>query len=386
MQQHYFKEFGKEQFNKEANYQAILSKVKEEKKMKSVKLGKVAAVIVGIALLCIGSTQIYAGIKWNIEYKEYENRKVAYGSASVREAVEGGYNENIEMDYINQDGIGVKLDSLMITDDYFQMEINIKVPEEIEINTESLSYGFAVYDENNNIYGVTERLKGSKEYQNYCKKLYQELGVKIPEKGIYDIMLSQTLKTGVIEAQRGNIILKTTMNSRDGFPKSKKIYIRIFDIGYYMMEVDKEKHKIVATEDFPLSDAEWKMEVEVPEKFYEREELQLDLSEKINGVEIEKFEATDTNITLIAKVEGLMELIEAGKDMDSTEFGKKMNESIYITDEQGNIYLARDFGTAGGGRDRFGMYFEINKNNLDKKFFLNVTIKGEKYCSEIVTK
>lgn len=378
-----FKNFCIQKFNKEDNYNAILKKVEEEgimKEKKNLKILKIAAVFIFVITLGLATPQLYGKIKWNIEYKEYEQRETIYGSASIKEAIESGYGENVQMDYIHQDQIGIKLNSLMITDDYFEMETDLKLPEDIEINTDTLSYGLAIYDENNNIYAVVERIHtADKKIYNYNKKLYKELEINSDT-----VPLVSSCVTGISSAEKGNIIMKTTMTSTKGFPKSKKLYIRIFDIGYNMIEVDKQIGKIISSEDFQISNAEWKIEIDVPKKFYERKEVNLEIQENINGLEIEKFEATETRLTLIAKIEGLKEFVFEGKDMDSSEFTKQLNEKIYITDENGNKYYQTNLGTT--GNDNFKMFFEVNKNKLNKKLFLNVNINEQLFTTPIIIK
>ncbi len=47
----------------------------------------------------------------------------------------------------------------------------------------------------------------------------------------------------------------------------------IFDIGYSLADytdVDGIEFKINNPEDFPLSDSEWQFEIDVPEKFYNK--------------------------------------------------------------------------------------------------------------------
>ena len=60
--------------------------------------------------------------------------------------------------YIYKNDIGIKIDTLILTNDYFKINVNFKLPEDIELNTQTFRYGFAVYDENGNIYGIQERM------------------------------------------------------------------------------------------------------------------------------------------------------------------------------------------------------------------------------------
>ena len=60
--------------------------------------------------------------------------------------------------------ISAKIESLLITDEYFEANVHFKFPEDMELNSKTFSYGFAVYDENKNIYIVSTRIHpGSNE-------------------------------------------------------------------------------------------------------------------------------------------------------------------------------------------------------------------------------
>ena len=217
-----FKEYTKEQFSKEKNYNAILQKVKGSGVMKKKKILSIAAVLLVVVIVGAMAPNIYANIKWNIEFKEYQNRKVDYGLASINTAVDE-YETNIDMDYIYQDEIGVKLEGMLITDDFFKMNIGIKLPEEMEVETDTFSYGYAVYDENNNIYGVFERLKMGKESAlTYWKKLYKELGVKYDKKDVFSIQYQDSCQgASVTTSEKGYLSTTASMTSNRGFPKSK---------------------------------------------------------------------------------------------------------------------------------------------------------------------
>ena len=152
-------------FTKEENVPEQLTKTiqktmnkKEKPKNKNIyyTIRNVAVAMVVVTLLGLATPNIYAQIKWNIEYKEFENRPVEYGMASIKQAMENGYEKNIDMEYVYHDNIGIKLSSIMITDDFFSMDVDFIFPKETIINTETFSYGYAVYDESKNVYGVRE--------------------------------------------------------------------------------------------------------------------------------------------------------------------------------------------------------------------------------------
>lgn len=54
------------------------------------------------------------------------------------------------------------------------------------------------------------------------------------------------------------------MNAKDKYPQSKKIYIKIVDLGYF--NASKEENGKREVENFNLSDAKWLFEFDIPEE------------------------------------------------------------------------------------------------------------------------
>ena len=382
-----YEEFAKEKFSKEKNYNAIISKVKGGTAMKKNKMKiilNIAAIFIFAIIVFSITPVIYAKIQWNIEFKEYQNREYEIVSGTFKEAKESGYNEEIEMDYITQDGISAKVDTLMITDDYFETKINFKFPNDMELNSETFSYGIAVYDEEKNIYGVFTRMNmGSVEKKDtYTPYMYEEIGAKYNKNDIYDIQLNDSSTIQNVSAENKNIISKFIMTSNKGFPKSKKIYIRVFDLGYYMSDLNQTNAQEYLFEDFVLSDAEWIFEIDVPEKFYERQEVELELKEDLPELKIEEITVNEIGLVIKAKRDGLGNIIKLGTT-SIEEWSKFKDELINITDEAGNVYYG-DVGGIAQGSDWFKMRYDINKNMLDKKLFLNIKIDEQQHSIELV--
>lgn len=378
--------FSQEEKVPEGFEKAMRNALKGGVSMEKKKNKKWVKLLGAVAMVCIvGLTvpSINAKIKWNIEYKEFENREVAYTFGTVKEAIDNGYEENIAMEYVYQDGIGVKIDSLMITDDFFSMDVNFKFDENMEINTETFAFGCAVYDDEKNVYAISERIKPNQKVLNYHKKFYKEENITYDKNDIYKMHLADSFGQGIRKSTKENIIAHTTMTSSVGFPKSKKLYIRIFDIGYVMRDVDMETRKINAEEDFVISNADWKLEIEVPEKFYERETISYHLAEEIEGLELNKLEVSDTGTNMNIKMDGLIDMIMAGKDMAAEEFTNARHETLSLSDEKGNFYYAdKKMGTDGKGG--INASFEIGKNNLPEKLYLNIKMHNQKYTIELI--
>lgn len=393
MKNRLYEEFAKEKFDKEKNYNAIISKVKEGNTMKNkttkYKILNIAAIFIVAIIVASLTPSIYAKIQWNIQFKEYQNREYETGSGTIKEAEESGYSQDIDMEYITQDGISVKVDSLMITDDYFKANINFKFAEGIEVNSKTFDFGVAVYDEQKNVYGVSTRmhLGTNEKYDYYTINMYKEIGVEYNKKDVYAIQLSDEKQGGIVsvDEENRNIISKVEMKSSKGFPKSKKLYIRVFDLGYFMANIDRNNSKNNVVESFTISDAEWDFEIDVPDKFYERQTAELKLKEDIPGVEIEKIAVSEVGLLIRAKIEGLNDIVFSGKDMTSEEWQKVRNETINITDGEGNIYYENSMGTL-QEKDWFGLSYSINKNTLEKRLFFNVKVNGKQYSSELIEK
>ena len=394
MKNRHYEEFEKDKFDKEKNYNAIISKIKEGSPMKKNKSTKykilnIAAIFIVTIIIASLVPSIYAKIQWNIQFKEYQNREYETGSGTIKEAEESGYGQKVDMEYITQDGISVKVDSIMITDDYFKANINFKFAEGIEVNSNTFAFGIAVYDEQKNVYGVSTRMHiGTNEkYDYYTINMYKEIGIEYNKKDVYGIQLSDEKQGGIVsvDEENRNIISKVEMKSSKGFPKSKKLYIRVFDLGYFMANIDRNNPKNNVTESFTISNAEWHFEIDVPDKFYERQTTELKLKEAIPRVEIEKMAVSEVGLVIRAKIEGLNDIVFSGKDMTSEEWQKVRNETINITDGEGNIYYENSMGTL-QEKDWFALNYSINKNTLEKRLFFNVKVNGKQYSSELIKK
>lgn len=381
------KEIFKEEEGVPQHFTNAIKTAFERKEIRRKKQGKkwikIAAVVLAVGIIGIATPTIQAKIKWQVEYKEYENRRVGSFSTAVKEAIDLGYEENITMDYVYQDGIGIKINSLMITNDYYKMLVDIQLKDTTEINTDTFSYGYAVYDENKNIYGICEPIESDKKY-SYSKKFYQQEGIKYNKKDIYSIQLNDQMSTRMEYCKDKRMIMQNDMHSTKGFPKSKKIYVRIFDLQYTMYEFEEGSRKLKEKEIFPLSDAEWVISIDVPEKFYERETFQYKLAKEIPGVSLTKFEITDTGCILKAKIEDFIEeVLMKGRDMSGEDFQQTINDTIYLVDGNGKKYDYYDTLRTNeeGGVD---IGFSITKHSAPEKLYLHVKIQDKEYQEELI--
>lgn len=383
MKNQVFKDYTNDVYNKEKNYETILSKFEEVEKMKIVnqkrKLNKVA-MFIGIVIVGVISSQVYAKISWNIEFNEYQNRQFETGTGIIKD----DYTQEVSMDYIEQSGIKAKVDSLVITDDHFGATIDFEFDENIEINSQTFRYGVAVYDDNKNVYGIYSRIHSNEKYDKYPKYIYEDIGVKYNKKDIYAVQLQNACGFNNIEATGRQIKTEFTMESTKGFPRSNKVYIRVFDLGFDMYDFS-DKENIIG-EEFTVSDKEWIFEIDVPQKFYERLTTNLELKENIEGVNLTKLTVTETGMVITGIIDGVNDIISQGKDMSSSQWVEMQNNLLYITDGNGNRYNNIGFGTYTEGKDSVHIKFDVTKKVFeDSGLYLNYTDKnGKLYTVELV--
>lgn len=316
--------------------------------------------ILSVITILLGTTSvIYARRNWQKEYQEYLNRNIQTAIASSSWDKINGEIENLNMGYIYQDGIGIKIDSLLITDYTCQIDFDFKMTGEQKEN-KAFKFGFAIYDEQKNIYNVSERIKltGSKTLKNYEKKLCQELNVKYNPK---EYNMPKQFATGVslnpISINDEKTTLRLELNAKENLPKSKKLYIRVFDVGYSLADfsdIDGTEFKIENAVDFPLSNSEWQFEIEIPEKFYDKTYMKLKLKENIENFNAENIILSETNLSMVIDSKYSLENIISG---------------IKILDEDGKVYHI--YKTVDG--EKYKLIFNI-ENALNKKLYMDINI------------
>ena len=352
--------------------------------MKRFKITNIAAVLLFAIIIGSITPMIYAKIQWNVEFKEYQNRPIGESKGSLDEARESDYAEILDMDYVKQDGVSIKPNSILMTDDCFDANITFKFAEDKIVNSETFGFGYAVYDEDKNMYDVYSRMHigAYEKYDNTVPFLYKELGIECDKKDMYEKILSDSGNCGVVEVneEEKSLTANITFRAKDAFPKSKKIYIRIFDLGYFMVDNESER-KLANAENFKISDAEWIFEIELPEKFYERQSLELKLKDEIPELDVEKITLTELGLVLKFKSQPYFELIQAGKDMKDN-FSNATKNMLNITNGEGKIY--QELVSEMLKEDNFKITFDAGKKDLDKKLFINFTVDGKKYTSELI--
>ena len=337
----------------------------EKKKMKFwKKILIVLGTLIIIFLIAIISYKVYLYIDINNRYKEFEKVETLETKGTLTYLEDENYAKVDNMDYIVQDGIGIKIDSININDDTFTANVNFKLNTDFDYRT--LSYSFAIYDENKNIYEIYSRMRvgENSRYDYNSIFLQKELGV-YKKDDIYSVNLGE----------RGGIELVSFNNE-----EKKKIYIKILDLGYFNFKQNENKE--FSSENVDLSKAKWQFEFDIPEKMNERETINLKLVDEIPGLEITKMTISETKLAINFISKDYMDLIEKGKDINAGEFQSKLNEMLNITDGEGKKYQETGGGTT--GNLGFKISFDVTKKELSKKLFINFKVGDKQYQSELI--
>ena len=368
----YLKEYVESKNNKEKNYNEILSKVKGGSVMNIFKIRfiKLLATVGILLIVFVGIPNVYAYIKWNAEFTEFMEipRQTSVGTKIDEELV--------EMNYIEKNGISAKVESLIASEDEVKIRLAFEFDEDIDVNSRTFDYSYAVYDENNNIYAIYNSSMNAK-IDRLPELIYRELNVEYNKNDIYANQYATSTSVGNISANNRKIVNEIKLVSLKGFPKSKKLYIRILNLGYSMVNMEEKK-----IEEFNISKENWIFEVEIPERFYNSKTYDLKLKNEIDGVKLTKAKISDTSLTISIEDKTLAEKLQNGHKMKSDEFAKMQDELIYITDDTGKKIQMLEITSSD---NEVKVRFSVAKQFLDEnRLYLNITKDGNTYKSELV--
>ena len=368
----YLKEYVESKSNKETNYNEILSKVKGGSIMNvfRFRLARILATVAMLLVVFVGIPNVYAYIKWNAEFTEFMEMP--------RETITGTKidEEQVEMGYIEKEGIKARVESLVASDDEIRIKLTFEFDEDIEVNSRTFTYSYAVYDENHNVYKLYNSSMNSKR-DKVPELIYRELGVKYDKNDVRAILFANSNSMKNISAENRKIVNEIRLGSLKGFPKARKIYVRIFDLGYNFLNLDEKKF-----DEYNISKDNWIFEIDIPDKFYYSTSYDLELKNEIEGFTSTKMKLSDTGFIILAEDKYIAEKLQNGHKMEADEFTKMQNELIYVTDGKGNRALLLNITST---KNEVNAKFYATKQILDEsKLFLNITKDGKVYTSELI--
>ena len=164
-------------------------------------------------------------------------------SEGVTTAVMNGYVSNVETEYQDSNGIAIKVDTVLMDDFNFIMDLNVKLDEKYDIKEFENMYlqDLRVVDETGKVVFVTHE---AEDWQSY--------------RGAH---------SSTIDVKSENELVMTFIASGnpDAFPKSKKLAVSF------------SKIKIKRSVEEKVYKGNWNFEIEIPEEFINRETVNYNL-------------------------------------------------------------------------------------------------------------
>ena len=373
-------------YKKDDNYEKILEKSNKKRFTRKTLLTRVAAIVI-ILFLVTATPSIYAKIKWNIEFREFKRSRTVSDKISliIDENVDDGPNYILNRNPIEINGIKANVDSIVATDNNIAVIVTYEFNDVSNINSETFSTGFLIYDENKNVYYCGGRMHLGEKTQNinaYYKLLYDEIGAEFDREDLFSAKYTQSTSCGREKVEGNKITLRYQINSISGYPKFKTLNIKLFDLGYFMAERTEDGK--MSAENFNVSNDEWNFSIDMPQRFLDRTSVKLKLANNIEGLELDKFELTETGLNVVGTLKDFGEYVEGGLNGTIENWGEFSEKIIYITDEEGNVYKGNEIGTYGKENGFHTSFNNIGKDDLNKKLYLHACIGYEDKVEKII--
>ena len=358
------------EYDKEKNYTIIMNRINEKRKPYYIKT--IAASVLFFIIAGLLGNGIYAKIQWNIQYKEYLNVDRGVTSLSVKESESSGNLVKIDDQYNHKNNIGLKIDNLFISDDELELDVFIDLSKIDNFRSDTLGFGYIIYDENNSIIGAYTR-RGW-EYSkfnslkkcfstNYFKKFMKEKNISYKEHDLVKLMNYNSCSEKLIESTNKIVTQRILISSESRkIPKSQKIYIRIFDLGYAVSD-----SKTLDYENFELcKNEEWNYDIIIPDKIYSRKNLDLMVENTTSKAKITTASISESR--LIIEFDGFESIDEYNKFVESND---NDNFRLYLEDQNGNVinYSQNIGGYAPNEELTYKCYFDLNKNNFIENYY-----------------
>ena len=375
------------EYDKEKNYTIIMNRINEKRKPYYIKT--IAASVLFFIIAGLLGNGIYAKIQWNIQYKEYLNVDRGVTSLSVKESESSGNLVKIDNQYNYKNNIGLKIDNLFISDDELELDVFIDLSKIDNFRSDTLGFGYIIYDENNSIIGAYTR-KGW-EYSkfnslkkcfstNYFKKFMKEKNISYKEHDLVKLMNYNSCSEKLIESTNKIVTQRILISSENRkIPKSQKIYIRIFDLGYAVSD-----SKTLDYEDFELcKNEEWNYDIIIPDKIYSRDNLFLMVENTTSKAKITTASVSESR--LIIEFNGFESTEEYNKFVESND---NDNFRLYLEDQNGNVinYSQNIGGYAPNEELTYKCYFDLNKNNFIENYYTLHYSENDKEYEVIIKK
>ena len=240
-------------------------------------------IITILTLLTVGGGIVLAKEIGQFLDNIFNNRK------GISNAIDNGYISTPNMEYVESNKFGIKIENILMDDYNLDMEFNINLNQQnldIDKITNIDISKMIIYDENNNVlYCNNEEI-----FEIWANK--NKIDFKIDDFSEKNINsgLNYYINEKILENNQLSLVYNLSAYN-SVYPKSKKIYLNIEEIIF-----DTNNKKICA-------DGNWNIELDIPKKFYNREAI-LYRQKNTNNEKFEILEAVayDTGFNFKLKV------------------------------------------------------------------------------------
>lgn len=327
---------------------------------------------------------ITAGVVFAKDISKWINNifKPETTSNGIIQMAEEGYIQNTNMDFIEDNGISIKIDSILMDDYNLDIAFEVKTEENIKPIYNIEISDLIISDENNNIiYCSYDRVD---LYEDFCKKH----NIEFSNKNMHNNYTNEGYQTEVIERTDNSAKFLYKLYST-GYPKSKKL---IFD--FKNINIISSVENITNNRVSQNLKGKWRIEVDLPEAFYNRKNLIYrvkDKSDKKSNVILKEAIGTYTEMHIeltIKKYGKVYEPTEQGLDNFLKEISNVPENDIIATleNQNGKIFEIVTLNKEGGngriyhpnGDVTCYFTFPITRNEYTNILKLNLTIRDKK--------
>ncbi|MBO4292986.1 MAG: DUF4179 domain-containing protein [Clostridia bacterium] len=242
-----------EELKEKLKFKIAISQMKEKEKMATNKDKRRISKWIGIAACLVFAT---TGIVFAKDIGAFfSNLFGGNSSDGVQTAVDNGYVEKAETQYIEAEGMEISVDSFLVDDYNFDMNLKIKLDNRYDINEmrNLQPLDMRVVDENNEIVFLTSE----------ADKMIAEENKTAGTPNYHPLFWGGYGMNGDIISENEIMFHLTAYGSEEHkFPKSKKIYVTFTKV-VNRIGMDgsfKDAYK-----------GDWSFELDVPEEMYNRE-------------------------------------------------------------------------------------------------------------------
>lgn len=233
----------------------------------------------------------------------------------ITTAIENDYEVEIDMDYVESNGVKVRVDSVMLDDYNLGIISSVILDEKFLTNINNFEFeNTLIMNEKNEILYV--KYEDLEEFYSYCEENNLDAG-------IYGYGYSDGSYTGKMKNIENNCMIFSFSTSSNKFPFSKKLYVKFNKIKLTKREIDENKDINYIDN---VIDGTWEMTIDIEELNRKRNTIEYDVVDiNDNRTEVTEARLSMSNMRL--------ELITNTKKIDFKKIQNKDPKTMDVFDK-----------------------------------------------------